>query len=75
MDDLDFYPIWVKIQEEGSIQAIKFVRDTYKLPLLTCKCLVEIIKIIKGDLSCPHCAVAIDPADCKIPATLQYRNK
>ncbi len=72
MHDLDFYPIWVKMQEEGKIQAIKLVRDTYKLPLLTSKCLVEIIEIIKGDLVCPHCRKSFDPADSKIPVTIQY---
>ena len=71
--DLDMYPIWVKFQEEGMVPAIKFARDTFDLPLVTAKCLVEIVKIIKGDTTCPHCRVAIDKNDLRVPVTIQVR--
>ena len=73
MDNLDMFPIWVKIQEEGTISAIKLARDTFDLPLITAKCLVEIVKIIRGDTTCPHCRVAIDKNDLRVPVTIQVR--
>ncbi len=73
MNNFDMYPIWVKFQEEGMIPAIKFARETHELPLITAKCLVEIVKIIGNELTCPHCRVAIDREDLKIPATIRVR--
>ena len=73
MDKFNIYPIWVKFQEEGMIPAIKFARETYELPLITAKCLVEIVTIIGNELTCPQCRVAIEREDLKIPATIRIR--
>lgn len=73
MDKFNTYPIWVKFQEEGMIPAIKFARETYELPLITAKCLVEIVKIIGNEFTCPHCRVAIEREDLKVPATIRIR--
>ena len=73
MNKFDMYPIFVKFQEEGMIPAIKYAREIYDLPLITAKCLVETVKIIGGDVTCPHCKVAIEREDLKVPATIRIR--
>lgn len=71
MANLDFTAVAVEIKENGPINAIKMIRNEYGLSLITSKCLMEIIRIIQGDIICPKCNILVDREQASIPKTLQ----
>ena len=73
MANLDFTVFANTIKDGRPIEAIKMIRDEYHLPLITCKCLMEIIRIIEGDVECSKCHTIIDQEKIGIPRTLQTR--
>ena len=71
MANLDFTAVANRIKDGKPIDAIKMIRDEYHLPLITCKCLMEIIRIIEGDIECPKCHTIVDQDQIGVPRTLQ----
>jgi len=71
--NLDFTVFANTIKEGRKIEAIKMIRDEYKLPLITSKCLAEILQIIDGGVICPKCRVEVDTNEARVPFTIQNR--
>ncbi len=69
--NFDFTVFADKIREGRKIDAIKMIRDEYRLPLITAKCLMEILQIIDGEIICPKCHLEIHRDEIRIPFTLQ----